>query len=303
MKKNILVSGLINIETTLKIEKFPLNYFPVTFPFYGIGTTISGVGFNIAAALSGLGDEVQFLSLIGNDSQCKMVRESLKKHKIPSQNVLCQLESTPQSVIIYDGQGKRQIHVDLKDIQESKYDQKRFLSALEICDTTVLCNTNYSRNFLKLTQESGKMIFTDVHTLSDIHDPYNKDFMEAANVLFLSDEHLPCSPEEFVDALARTYHNDIIIVGLGSEGALLYVKKDNYIRRLPAVSVRPVVNTIGAGDALFSAFTHYFTLSNDPYLSLKKAIIFAGYKIGDNGAANGLLSHKEFEKLYSEHSF
>ncbi|HNV70206.1 MAG TPA: carbohydrate kinase family protein, partial [Candidatus Ozemobacteraceae bacterium] len=63
----IFVSGLINLETTLKIESFPLNYFPVCYPFHGIHDRISGVGFNVAKALHTLGDEVCFCSLLGRD--------------------------------------------------------------------------------------------------------------------------------------------------------------------------------------------------------------------------------------------
>ena len=49
------ICGLINMETTVRVEGFPLRYFPVTYPFNGIGSTVSGVGYNIAAALRALG--------------------------------------------------------------------------------------------------------------------------------------------------------------------------------------------------------------------------------------------------------
>jgi len=45
----ILVTGLINIETTLRIEPFPLAYNPVNYPFFAIDSTVSGVGYNIGA--------------------------------------------------------------------------------------------------------------------------------------------------------------------------------------------------------------------------------------------------------------
>ena len=35
----ILVSGLINIETTLRVDSFPLTYEPVRYPFFGINST------------------------------------------------------------------------------------------------------------------------------------------------------------------------------------------------------------------------------------------------------------------------
>ena len=83
----------------------------------------------------------------------------------------------------------------------------------------------------------------------------------------------------------------------GAEGALLYQKTTNTIQHLPAVFTRPIINTIGAGDALFSCFLHYYAKGEEPTNALHKAITFASYKIGDNGAANGFLSEKGKEKL------
>lgn len=32
---NILVSGLINTETTVRVRQFPVNYYPIDYPFFG----------------------------------------------------------------------------------------------------------------------------------------------------------------------------------------------------------------------------------------------------------------------------
>ena len=40
----ILVSGLINVETTLRVDDFALDYEPVRYPFFGIKSSVSGVG-------------------------------------------------------------------------------------------------------------------------------------------------------------------------------------------------------------------------------------------------------------------
>ena len=146
-------------------------------------------------------------------------------------------------------------------------------------------------------RQRGKLIATDVHVLSDIHDPYNVDFMQQADILFLSNEKIMGTEKELIYALAATYHNQIIVVGMGAEGALIYQKTTNTIQYLPAVFTRPIINTIGAGDALFSCFLHYYAKGEEPTNALQKAITFASYKIGDNGAANGFLSEKGLEKL------
>jgi ribokinase len=41
---NILVSGLINVEINIKVDKFPVEYSPVEYNFFGVETDVSGVG-------------------------------------------------------------------------------------------------------------------------------------------------------------------------------------------------------------------------------------------------------------------
>jgi acarbose 7IV-phosphotransferase len=45
---SILVSGLTNIETNLRIERFPLDYYLVAYPCHGIRSNVSGAGYNLA---------------------------------------------------------------------------------------------------------------------------------------------------------------------------------------------------------------------------------------------------------------
>lgn len=289
------LSGLINLETTLAVEGFPLDYFPVHYPFFGIQTTVSGVGFNLAAALTGLGNQVRLASLIGPDGNGALARKALAAAGIPDGLVLNRARDTAQSVILYDPHGRRQIHVDLKAIQDLHYPEAYARDALRQSDLAVLCNINFSRNLLPLARRIGVPVATDVHDLADIEDDYNRDFMEGAQILFLSDARLPDTPEAFARALLRRYQVRILVIGLGAEGALLAVREDDSIGRFPAVYTRPVVNTIGAGDALFAAFSDRYLRSKDPYRALQQAIVFASYKVGAKGAAQGFLSGKELD--------
>jgi ribokinase len=296
---NILVAGLINLETTLRVEGFPVTYSPVRYPFFGVHSSVSGVGYNIAKALTTLGDDVTLLSLIGSDAISALVYEALQRDGIDADNVLQSLDETAQSVILYDGSGSRAINVDLKNIQETGYPAERFEATLSECSLAVLSNINFSRPMLAKAKTAGKPIATDVHAISNIEDDYNTDYMRHADILFLSHEHLPTAPEEFAQALQNRYGNAIIVVGMGADGALLAVKGDNFMERITPVQTRPVVNTIGAGDALLSAFLHEYTRSGDPYTAIKKATVFASYKIGSNGAAEGFLSEPELDDLYT----
>ena len=297
MSKKILIAGLINIETTLKIERFPLVYNPVNYPFFGVNSTVSGVGYNLTKALTTLGHRVNFFSMLGDDLAAGQVRQALANIGVSDHNVIQAGAHTAQSVIIYEASGRRQIHTDLKDIQEKTYPIERFDAAATQADLLTLCNINFSRPFLARGRKLNKLIATDVHTLSNLDDEYNADYMKAAHILFMSDEALPTTPEAWAKQIFNRYPTEILGIGLGKEGVLLAVRADNFIERIPAVTVRPVINTIGAGDALFSAFLHGYLTSGDPYHAMRQAVLFAGYKIGVAGAADGFLTSQALAAL------
>lgn len=146
----------------------------------------------------------------------------------------------------------------------------------------------------------GIRIATDVHTLSLLDDDYNRDFMEAADILFMSHEALPCAPEDGARKILEVYGNEIIVIGLGKEGSLPSVKSDHFLERIPACFTRTVQNTLGAGDAFFSAFVHFYTRDRNPYEAVRKATVFASYKIGEKTASEGFLSEAQLEDLHQE---
>lgn len=297
----ILVSGLMNIETTLKIEQFPINYYPVDYPFFGIKSDVSGVAYNVAKALISLENEIQIASFIGDDDEGMRILERLKKENIGNQLIYRDLKETPVTVALYDGEGRRQIHCDLKDIQEKTIDFAKIEAAVLDSDVVVLCNINFNRELLKKVKEAGKLIASDVHVISDIDDEYNKDFMKYADILFFSDEQLPCEASEFLKQMKTAYEADIMVIGLGKEGAMLYERTQDKIYRLQAANIGGVVNTIGAGDALFSAFINYYLKGYSPVEALTRAEIFAALKIRHNGAAVGFCSEDVVEEYYQKY--
>jgi len=278
------------------VENFPIQYNPVRYPFFGVNSTVSGVGYNLARALSVLGDSVTLFSLIGRDPAAELVRKALKDSQIRDNFILSHTEQTAQSVILYDADGRRQINVDLKDIQEQVYPEDMFLQVANQAVLVALCNINFSRPLLRAARHVGKTIATDVHAISSLDDAYNQDFMAAANILFMSDELLPEPPEDFVCRVADRFGTSIIVIGLGARGALIYQSRDGILEHIPAVNPRPVVSTVGAGDALFSCFLHYYAKGYDPRAALRRAVVFAGYKIGAAGAAEGFLDEAALER-------
>lgn len=297
----ILVSGLLNTEITTAVRGFPIHYYPIDYPFFGISTAVSGVAFNISKALRTLGDEVRLTSMTGSDFSAAYIQDALHELDINTAHVQTKLQQTPSSVVLYDPEGKRQIYCDLKDIQETAYEFDP--GVLEGVELVVACNINFNRPLLHLAKTVGKTIATDVHVLSNIHDDYNREFMEYADILFFSDESIGEHYQDFLWLLAHTYGCKIIVLGRGARGAAIYLRETNQIIEMPAFSLGHVVNTVGAGDALFSAFLHYHTKGFDPIAALQRAQIFAAHKITVSGASNGFISELEIEQKLSQTCF
>ena len=295
--KKILISGLINTETTIKVKEFPIAYFPIDYPFFGVNTRVSGVAYNLAKAFKSLGDDVKLATMTGTDFSAEYVKSQMEEIGISTEYIKCTLKETPNSVVLYDNAGKRQIYCDLKDVQDTDYHFEKEIYA--DCDIVIACNTNFNRELLEKARLDHKIIATDVHVLSDIMDEYNRDFMKYANILFLSDENIQEDYREFLLKIEKEYKNDIIVLGMGEKGALMYVKQEDIFYELPAVNVREVVNTVGAGDSLFSSFIHYYAKGLSPIECLKRAEIFAAYKIGFDGASVGFADEETVEKMMS----
>ena len=183
----------------------------------------------------------------------------------------------------------------MKDIQETEYNFDR--SMINDVDLVVACNINFNRSLLRIAKEEGKLIATDVHVLYDVNDEFNSEFMKYADILFLSDENIGENYKEFIFQLAKTYKNKIIVMGRGAEGTVIYTRESDSVKAFPAFKTENVVNTVGAGDSLFSAFLHYYANGYEVYEALRRAQIFASHKITCNGASNGFLTEKEIDKI------
>ncbi len=284
---NILVSGLLNTETTVPVRGFPVSYYPIDYPFFGVRTAPSGVAFNIAAALTALGDPVRLTAMVGRDFAASYVRAALAERGIDTTYVKASLHQTPASAVLVDPEGRRQIYCDLKDIQETAYDFDETL--LDGVELVAACNINFNRPLLHMAKRAGKLVATDVHVLSNVADEFNCEFMQEADILFLSDEGVGDGYRDFIAALAAAYPFHLLVMGRGSKGASLYRRESGDILDLPAAHAGTVVNTVGAGDALFSAFLHFYAKGFAALDALRAAQIFAAHKITVSGASEGFV--------------
>ena len=295
----IFVAGLINVETCVPVGGFPIHYEPVTFVFGGITTTVSGVGYNLARSFTLLGDDVRFGSLIASDQLSVLVREQCRNDAIALDWMQPLLNDTPCSCIMVAPDGQRRITTDLKNIQDVRYPVEAGMTALQNCDLAVLGNINFARPLIQIAKQRNIPIATDVHVMTDLHNDYNREWLTQCAILFQSGEQLAESPAERVRNLLNAYPQlQIVVVSLGDHGCWLGQRRTNTIRHVPAITIRPVVNTIGAGDALFSSFLHFYVEHGNADLAIEQARLCAAYKIGTSGGAQGLISIAEFHDVW-----
>ncbi len=293
--KRMLVSGNVNLETNLAVGNFPLQYSPVRYVPNEIQTNVGGVAYNVSKALTTLGDKVSIVAMLGADAEGDRIRKTLCGDNIDISRIQDSLVASPVSVVLHDSLGKRAIYTDTKDLQLASYDF--YSTDVENFDLVVACNVNFNRELLHRAHQASVPIATDVHVLSDPYDGYNREFMEYADILFLSDEALWIRKREFIENLRDAYPAKIIVMGCGKAGAVIYIRDENAAYRMDAVKNDYIVNTLGAGDALFSSFLHFYSNGHMPLEALKRAQIFASYKISYNGASSGFLTNDEVEDI------
>lgn len=296
----ILISGLLNVETSVPVEGFPVPYVPVTYPDGTLRTAASGVALNLACALAALGDAPSVLAPVADDAPSALVRRALADAAIPPDGLVPLLPETPLSVVLHAPDGARRIYCDLKAAQSVAFppDVARAAFAPPARpDLAILCNINYSRPLLPLARAAGVPVATDLHVISDPDDAYDADFVRAADILFLSHEGLPCAPADFIRALASRGPAHTIVVTEGAAGATLWERAADRTTHLPATPTRPVANTVGAGDATLAAYVHHRLRGDAPAEALRKAMLFASWKIGESGGARGFPSPGTYSRL------
>jgi ribokinase len=291
-----LVAGVTQIETIVRVDKIPVSYSPLTSVNDSIFTAMGGDAYNESLALEWLGDDVTFMSIVGRNQDLSMINPPDRKITLSTEFIVPQMRETPTEVVLYDKDRKQQVFEDIKDLRENVYDMSMVAPITNECDMMVLANANFCRPFAKEAAIHGKPIAVNIRNYNPEKEKYNTDFLEPAKVLYFSDDTLTEDPYEFIDRMANTYGTEVIILGQGSEGLILFDKTKDIRAHYKTVKTNEVVNTIGAGNALFACFLHFYMETSDSVNAIKNALLFASYKIGYMGTSNGFMTIEQLEQ-------
>lgn len=288
-----LVAGIVQREMIVKVDKIPIEYAAVTNQPYSIYSGTGGDAYNESLALESLGNSVDFLSMIGREESLALVNPRDSYIRLVTDYILSRLQETPTAVVFYDDNRRQQIYEDIKDLRETAYDLRIFEERAKRAEMLVISNANFCRPLLQIGKELRKPIAVNIREYQESKLCYNEDFLKAADILYVSDDHLIDDPYEFVKSLAAKYRPSIIILGQGAGGLVLYDKGKNIIAHYNTVKTHDTVNTAGAGNALFSCFLHFYNETHDSVFAVKNALLFASYKVGFMGTSNGFMTPEQ----------
>ncbi len=290
------VAGIVQVETIVRVEDIPVRYSPVTNMPDTVFTYVGGDAYNERVALKALGDEVEFFSMVGKQD----LRGILWDEDFMGDGdfVLPVLESTPTAVILYDKKRQQQIFEDIKDMRDARFNLSLFKEKIKDADAVVLANANFCRPLAAAAKEAGKLLAVNFRGFTEEKMQYNEDFFELADIIYVSDDNIVGSADEFVRKLADNYSAKIIILGQGAAGLTIFSREDELLAHYKPVKTNEIVNTSGAGNSLFSCFLHCYVSTGDAVHAVKKALLFASYKIGFMGTSVGFLKEEELEHWY-----
>ncbi|MFF4416806.1 carbohydrate kinase family protein [Streptosporangium sp. NPDC001559] len=300
MTRRIVVAGAVSLYMSVGVTEFPVRYASTSSPRW-IATGVSGAAGHIAQILRTLGDDVRLCTVLGRDLPGLGIAAELGRNGLLGPGIVEGAESSV-GVALVGPDGRRMGLPHLTPVNTALYPVNLLEESAHDADLLVLTNTKFVRDLVGPAARLGVPIAVDVHLVSDLDGEYNRPWLDAATIVFCSDERLPDPPEVWVRRLFARYPRCRLAgVGLGARGALLATREGTLVR-VEAVAPRGVVNTTGAGDALFATFLHFWCEAEDPVRALRLAVVHAGWKVGAPASVTASLTLDELSALDAAHT-
>jgi acarbose 7IV-phosphotransferase len=295
MAARIVVAGVTSLYASVAVDEFPLEYAPTQNPRW-MRVGVTGAAGHIAQILRHFDNEVGLCTLAGADPAGQAIRAELRARGLLGPGVVDAGVSSLGVVLVAPG-GRRMGFPYLAAVNAVSYPPEVFRQQAEGADLAVMTNAKFIRPLIGPAARLNVPLAVDVHLISDIDDAYNQPWLEVADIVFCSHERLPCPPPEWIARVFARYPGCMIVgIGCGPDGCMLGLR-DGTLVQVAAVAPRGVVNTTGAGDALFATFLHGWVATGNPVTAIEAATLHAGWKIGDVVPVASSLSEAELAAL------
>lgn len=262
-----IVVGIANVQTSVPVGSFPLDYAPTRYLPGRVDVTTGGVGFNVARMLarlqtgrradppgppSGPHGGVRLAAPLGEDVAGRAVLADAAACGVDT--TLCESTAggTPRSVVLVDDAGRRQVHTDLRGALDHRFSPGLAEALRGPADLVVLGNLDACRPLLPVARAAGRTVAVDLQDIQGLDNPYDRDFLRA-DILSMSHERI-AHPLDFLRALRARTPARLVVLTLGAHGSLALGDglPDETPWHTPAAPMTGPFNTTGAGDAFFA---------------------------------------------------
>lgn len=295
MASKIVVAGVTSLYMSLPVDTFPVDYQPSRSTSW-LHAGVGGAGGHIARILRALGDEVSLCTVVGRDLCGEVIRAELLSDGLLSPAALAGPASS-LGVVLVAADGRRMGHTCLDVLNTVEYPADVFRQTARGADLAVLTNTQFTRPLLKHARDMGIPVAVDVHVIADENDAGNRPWLEVADIVFCSHERLPCAPGDWVRRIFGQFPGcSVAGIGCGASGCVLGLG-DGRLVRVKSVAPRGIVSTAGAGDTLFASFLHTWLATGNAVQAAERAVLYAGWKIGDPFPPTATLTDAQLDTL------
>ncbi len=255
-----VVIGCIGVDTHVYLYGADID-FEVEANFSRNVDRVGQAGGYSSLGFASLGRRTAFIGSVGRDWHGEHVRRELERAGIQALLFEDPL-GTHRSVNFMYRDGRRKNFYDGKGQMELRPDLEACRALLSRARLVHVHLENWCRELLPLAREHGVLVSCDLQDVTALDDPYRRDFIEHADILFFSTVNFP-DPREAIARLRQGHPERLVIGGMGARGCVLGSKEG--VRFFPPVELKvPVVDTNGAGDSLAVGFLTSHVLEGRP---------------------------------------
>ena len=294
--KRALVLGGVSYNTMAYLGEFPQPEAGTLFA-NAFHETVGSTGSGKALNLSKLGMDVTLYGVIGEDYYSERIIEYFRRQPL---TFLYDSDpaGTERHVNLMDAAGKR-ISVILRSATpEPETGVEKVEPLIEPTHYVVLNISSYCRRFIPLIKARGSDIWCDIHDYDGRND-YHRDFIDAADYLFMSSDAMP-NYRPFMERAVGS-GKSLVVCTHGSEGSTALTPEGSWIET-PIATGYPVKDTNGAGDAFFAGYLYAHSKGYPVETALRMGAVVAGLCVTSFELAlpelTPTLAEEEYERHY-----
>ncbi|MBA59436.1 MAG: ribokinase [Gammaproteobacteria bacterium] len=282
MKPRILNFGSCNIDHVYLMKEFVRPGETLACSDYQ--TYPGGKGLNQSIAIALAGGSAIHLGKIGKDGEWLL--EILKSFGVNTDFLLTSEKPTGHAMIQVNSEGENAIVLHGGANESITVDEINQGLSLATEDDFLLIQ-NEINNIPYIIEEARRRKLRIAFNAAPITEAVKNYPLDKLDLLFVNEiegSQLSGTTDRQLipEALALRFPNTRIILTLGENGSIYRFGQD--IIPQPAIEVKKVTDTTGAGDAFTGTFLAYFSRDEDARLSLQKAAEAASQCISRQGA-------------------